>query len=174
MSIQNDLRRAFELASLKREAKFILTPREWKTYQDIVKVHEARRVSEEKAYRNEFDTRVEMARRRIINEAGRKNKDFKPRFLGRDALSKDDINRQAIRDVQHAHHRRLAAIDKMLAREIKCLIDTCQHAREKSRQLHEDFSRAADRRSGIERRNKSEPQRAQLHRSPSLKRSRQP
>jgi len=174
MSIQNDLRRAFELASLKREAKFILTPREWKTYQDIVKVHEARRVHEERAYKTEFKTRVEIARRRLISEAGQKNKNFKPRFVGRDSLNKDDINRQAVRNVKYAHHRRLAAIDKMQAREIKRLIDTCQHARAQSQKLHEDFSRSADRRSGNEHRKQNGLEHPHLHRSRTRSLRRQP
>ncbi|WP_316859211.1 hypothetical protein, partial [uncultured Cohaesibacter sp.] len=103
MSISNDLRRAFERASLNREAKSILTARQWKTFQDITRVHDEQIQQEKRRYEDEFETRVEMARRRIINEAGRKNKDFKPRMLSRDALNKDDVNRQAVRDVQHAH-----------------------------------------------------------------------
>ncbi|UES36692.1 hypothetical protein [Roseibium aggregatum] len=174
MSIQTELRRAFELASLKNEAKSILTPREWKTYQEIVRVHEKQRLHEERAYKTEIKTRVEIARRRVISEAGQKNKDLKPRFVGRDSLNKDDINRQAVRDVQHAHHRRLAAIDKMQAREIKRLIDACEHAHAKSRQLHEDFSRSADRRSGNERRKQNGLEHPNLNRTRTRSLRRQP
>ena len=174
MSISNDLRRAFERASLNREAKSILTARQWKTFQDITRVHDEQIQHEERVYKDEFQTRVEVTRKRLIDQAGQKNKNYNHRRFCNDAFDKDAINRQAVRNVQHAHHRRMSAIDRMERRDIARLIDHCEMKRESSRQFHQDFSRAIDRRSGNERRRNAEPQQQRIQPSKTLSRRREP
>lgn len=152
MSIDRELRRTFELASLKREAKTILTAGEWQTFRKIEEVHDAQRHAEERRYRDEYDTRVETERRRLIDAAGTKGRSFTHRWAGADRFDKDAIERQARRAVQEAHHRRLTAIDDMRAKDLGRLLKNCERSRSLSRQFQSDFSRAAYRRMGIERR----------------------
>lgn len=165
MSIDRDLRRAFDLASLKSEAKIILTAGEWQTYRKIEDVHARQRRVEERRYRSEYETRVEMARKKLIDAAGTKGRNFTHRWIGNDHFDKDAIERQARRSVQDAHHRRLAAIDDMQAKDLRRLIKNCEHSRALSKQLKSDFALAADRRTGPERRTENHPvQRKSLHR----------
>lgn len=163
MSIDHDLRRAFDLASLKSEAKIILTAGEWQTYRKIEDVHDRQRRVEERRYRNEYETRVEAARKKLIDAAGTKGRNFTHRWIGTDHFDKDAIERQARRAVQDAHHRRLAAIDDMQAKDIRRLLKNCEHSRALSKQLKGDFSLATDRRTGPERRTISLPLQRKSH-----------
>lgn len=152
MSIEDDLRRAFDQASLKRAAKALLTGAEWQTYRGIEAVHDKQRAHEERLFKSEYDTRVEAARKRLIDEAAGKAKKYNLRWMGADHFDKDAINRQAHRTVQQAHHRRLTAIDKKKSEELTRLIETCEARRAQSQRFSSDFAQAADRRSGAERR----------------------
>ena len=163
MSIDRDLRRAFEMASLKREAKLILTPGEWQTYRKIEDVHNAQRQLEDRRYRSEYETRVETARKRLINSAAAKGRNFTHRWFGADRFDKDAIDRQARRTVQDGHHRRLAAIDKMQAQDIRRLLQRCEKSRELSEGFTRDFSFATDRRTGPERRAETSPVQSKIH-----------
>lgn len=163
MSIDHDLRRAFELASLKSEAKTILTAAEWQTYRKIEDVHDRQRHVEERRYRSEYETRVEAARKRLINAAGAKERNFTHRWIGADHFDKDAIERQARRSVQDAHHRRLAAIDNMQAKDVRRLLNNCEHSRALSKQLNGDFALATDRRTEPERRAEKTPVQRKSH-----------
>jgi hypothetical protein len=153
MSIDQDLRRAFERATLKREAKANLSPREWQKFRKIEETHEAQKKHEQQRYKLEYDSRVEIARKHLIDQAATKTKRFNLRWAGDDRFSKDAIERQAHRYVQHRHQRRLSAIDRKLQEQHDALLQKCERRLTQSEKLKADFARATNRRSGQDRRN---------------------
>ena len=148
MSIQfgKELRRIFDLAALRQEASKDLTAAQWKEFRQIKQTYDARRDFERGQHKAEYATRVEIARKRLINQAGDKQKDFKHRWFGQDRFDSSAINRQAHRNVGAQHQQLMSGIDRQEARDLHAFFDRCRlhHAqREKPKQ---DFNRAADRR----------------------------
>ncbi|MFT6658563.1 hypothetical protein [Maritalea sp.] len=150
--ISNDIKRSFGLASLQREAAKILTDKEWKTLQAIKQKYADQVKFEKRAFELEYDTRVEVVRRRLINQAGSKTKELKPRWVGRDRFSKADTLRLAQRYVDNQFQQTLAHLEKSEIKEINALMERSEHrqvAREKPRK---DFAKAVNRRAGQDRR----------------------
>ena len=101
-------------------------------------------------------TRVEKALQARIDKAGVKDRSFKHRLFGSDNFDKSALTRQAHRDVQHDHARRMSQLASGETRELDALVSTAeqrdatkQELREKAR---DDFQRATDRRAGSARR----------------------
>ncbi len=151
-STDDDIKRSFDLISLRREAAKMLTGREWSEFQKIKKAYEDKRRFEQRAYELEYDTRVEVVRERLINQAGEKNLDFKHRWFSHDRFDKSAINRQAHRWVQDQHQRRLAHLEAREIKDIDKLLNCCERRRKLREKPRRDFDRATDRRSGKERR----------------------
>ena len=111
LSIKGELRRTFERASLHQEVDRF----RWVKYADEYRELRDRcvRIREEieNTYRNEFDTRVEIARLRIIDQAGAPIRELRPYGLGVDRFSKEATLRQAQRDVRGELQKRLDLID---------------------------------------------------------------
>ncbi len=102
--ISDEIKRTFDLASLKHQAARDFNAQEWKAYRKITqKFYELRRF-EQRTYEIEYKTRFEVARKRLINRAGAKSKDFKHRWFGNDQFDKSVINRQAERNVRNSHN----------------------------------------------------------------------
>ena len=145
-NISEDLKSTFHLATLRNEAAKDLNASEWKKFQQIKTRHDDLRRFEQRAHEMEYKTRVEVARKRIINKAGAKNKDFKHRWFGNDQFDKSATNRQAHRNVRGQHHQLMAGIDKMEARDITKLLDTCEKRNQLRDKPKHDFEQATDRR----------------------------
>jgi len=85
-----------------------------------------------------------------------KDRSFKHRLFGSDNFDKSALTRQAHRDVQHDHSRRMSQLASGETRELDTLVSTAeqrdatkQELRDKTR---DDFQRATDRRAGPARR----------------------
>jgi hypothetical protein len=152
LTINEEVRRTFELASLRREAKTINTPRQWREVSKMMTRCDDARTREKDLYVARYDSRVEVARRRLVNEAGRKSNDLQPRWATGDRFSPDATLRQAQRDVRAAHQARIERIDEIERKLLRALVQ--QFGRENAMRglARESFDRAADRRTGLERR----------------------
>lgn len=151
-SLAEEVRRTFELASLRQEASARYTADEWKSYQEIRRDHAVARRDLEQAYERDYPARFEKARQKLIDEAGSKPLDFIPRWLGRDRFDKAAIDRQARTAVLKAHRDDVAVVDKS---ELNALGEI-KRAAEERQALHQkptrDFQEATDRRNGPDRR----------------------
>lgn len=145
-SISEELKRTFDLAGLHNKAFKTLNVGEWNTYNKIAKKFDEQRHIEEQAFKAEYKTRFEVARKRLINKAGEKPKDFKHRWFGSDQFDKSAVNRQADRNVRAQHHQLMAGFDQKEAGEIRKLLDRSDHRQQMQGKPTEDFEKTTDRR----------------------------
>ncbi len=145
-NIKDEIKRTFDLASLKHQAAKDFTSQEWKSYQKIRQKYDDLRRFEQRTYEIEYKTRFEVARKRLINQAGAKTRDFKHRWFGNDQFDKSALNKQAERNVRNSHYQLMAGIDKQEARETSQLLDNCKKRTDLREKPKRDFARAADRR----------------------------
>ena len=111
--IASELRRAFELASMRKAAEMLTAPDHWAEANAIRMRSQRLRETEERLFRQRFATRVEVARRRIIDEAGTRQRSFAPIWAGADRFDAAQTLRQADREVKQAHEQRLALITRL-------------------------------------------------------------
>jgi hypothetical protein len=152
LNITKELKRTFDLASLRREASKTLNVEEWRTFQKIKKGFDNQKRFEQRVYELEYDTRVEVACKRLINKAGEKNQNYKRRWFGNDNFDKSANYRQARRQVQAQHHKLLAHLETQEIRAVDGLLNRCEHRRQLQEKPKRDFAKAADRRTGTDRR----------------------
>lgn len=141
LPIAEELRRHFDLASLRREANALRTSRHWGTCNEIGRRADRARLKEERLYKSRYDTRVEQARLRLIDEAGRKSYDLKPSWANDDRFSPQATLRQAQRDVRAAHERRIGRIDEFERRELTRIIRASMREHAWRGHLREEFGR---------------------------------
>ncbi|MDF1669531.1 MAG: hypothetical protein P1U83_07950 [Roseovarius sp.] len=151
-SITNELRRTFDLASLRLDAAKRLNGNEWRDYAKIKKDFDAKRQFEERRYRLEYKTRIDAVRKRLINEAGSPVRDYVPFFARRDRFDRPAITRQAQIEVRDSHGKTMASLDQFETRSIDGLLDRADERIRKQPKPARDFEKATDRRAGVERR----------------------
>lgn len=132
LDLTKNIKTTFERATLLRDAKRLLTNKEWKTYEAIKQKHDAFRKVEQQSYIQEYDTRVEVAIKRLIAQAGAKQRDHKPRWAAHDRFDKAAITTQAHRNVQRQHSHLMAGIDEMEANALSKFLKTIERKQETS------------------------------------------
>lgn len=158
-NISDEIKRTFNLVGLNNEAAKKLTGKEWGQYQNITKKYADLTSFEERAFKLEYKTRFEIARKRLLNKAGEKNKDLKRRNIGRDSFDKSAINRQADRQVRNQHYQLIAHLGNQEVVEKQALLESSNHHLQQKEKLKKDFSKAVDRRGGMDRRQQIGPTR---------------
>lgn len=148
----DQVRLAFDLASLRHEAGRNLSGDGWSEYRRIQETHDQRRDLVERDFALTYGARVAEARRRLIDEAGGKTLDLVPRLLGRDRFDHGAIDRQAHQEVHLAHRSALGRIDREEARAIEGLLERTETGSEGGERTRRDFANAADRRGAPDRR----------------------
>ena len=148
----DQVRLAFDLASLRLEAGRNLSGNDWREYRRIQETHDQRRGLVERDFALTYGARVADARRRLIDEAGGKALDLTPRLFGRDRFDHGAIDRQAHKEVHLAHRSALGRIDREEARAIEGLLERTETGSEGGERTRRDFANAADRRGAPDRR----------------------
>lgn len=152
LSVNEELRRAFELASLRREANAIQSPRQW---AEVIKLQTRcrdLRSCEIDLYAARYTGRVEMRRRQLIDEAGRRDIHHRPIWASTDRFDPEATLRQAQRDVRAAHAGRIQRIEEYERKKLKDYVARFGRQNELRGLATGDFARAADRRTGFDRR----------------------
>lgn len=152
INISAELKQTFELASLRLMGKRLRTGDQWREVQDISERFAKARATADTTYRAEYETRIEVARKRLIDAAAAKDKDFTFPWARRDRFGNDAIRRQAVREVRGSHANDLALID---GAEVQALEKVLQRADDNTRlrdKVRDDFSRSTDRRDHADRR----------------------
>lgn len=147
-----EVRDLFTKASLRHEAAMGLNHEDWKRYRQIVDGYEKLRRFETREYQLTYETRVEVARKKLIDAAGAKTRGLVPRLLGRDGFDRAAIDRQAHRVVLHNHEQALSRLDEAEIDRINDLLSSALRHQKRQAELKSDFEQATDRRSGIDRR----------------------
>lgn len=121
--IGSELRRAFALASMQKEAEVLRRPADWAEVKEVRERSQLEAEREKKLYREHYDTRVEAARRSIIDEAGGRTRTFAPGWAGTDRFDADDTLRQAQRQVRNAHEQQLGRIAAMELAALTAIVE---------------------------------------------------
>ena len=120
--IASELRLAFGLASMRKAAELLKTPDQWASADAIVTRSQRLRETEERLFQERYRTRLEAARRRIVDEAGSRQRSFTPIWAGADRFDAAQTLRQADREVRQAHEGRLGRIDGIESRALTGLL----------------------------------------------------
>jgi len=158
----DEIKQTFDLEKLRLEAAKKLNTDEWPAFDKMRQEYEGQRRFAKRAYDLEYDERVAMARVRLINRAGAKDRHHTPRWLGYDRFDKNVINRQAHREVRHSFLKDLVRIDREEARDITQMIDASEHSRAMREKPRRDFERATDRRVDGDRRTPKQPRKRSI------------
>ncbi|KPQ05945.1 MAG: Motilin/ghrelin-associated peptide [Rhodobacteraceae bacterium HLUCCA12] len=129
-SLTAELKTHFGVASMNREAGLKLTGEQWQRYRQLDEQFAKARKALNIAYSREYDTRVEMARRRLIDQAGSKNLNFKHRVFGRYAFDAGAITRQAQREVRFNHDAQVKALAIREHDAKESFLSQCVHQKE--------------------------------------------
>lgn len=149
---RQDLQRTFDLAGLRREARTLATAEDWRGLQAIREKFETARQEEASRYRAEYTTRVETARKQLIDEAGRIRREHTHPWFGRDRFDKAAILRQAHRQVRADHTRALVHIDREETHALDALLERVSESTRLRGKPTEAFNQSVERRSGRDRR----------------------
>ncbi len=152
LSISEELRRAFELASLRLEAKSITEPRQWQAAGRLHSRCSDARTREKELYQARYDRRVEVRRRVLVDEAGKVRRDLRPWGGGHDRFDPQATLRQAHNDVRNAHAARIQRIDDFERLELARIVERARRENAIRGLARTEFQQAADRRRGPDRR----------------------
>lgn len=150
--VTEEIARQFELASMRREARSLRSPDQWRDVAQLARRCENARKREQGLFENRYHTRVEQARLRLIDKAGAKEKAFQPAWSQADRFSPQATVRQAEREVRAAHHQRLDRIDAYERQKLEELVRGAQKALSRPGSAREAFGGASRRPSEMERR----------------------
>ncbi len=152
LDVSKEIKRTFDLAGLHQMAAKHLNGSDWNKYQSIREKFENLKRQEEDRYHTEYDTRVEVARKRLIDKNGQNGRAFTWKILGSDKFDKAAIDRQANRTVKDDHHKTMAKLEDREIQAIETLTLAAQHRRQLAEKPKREFEQATDWRSGLDRR----------------------
>lgn len=152
LSLSEETREAFNLATMRKAAREHLTHRQWSQVRDIRERYIKLTNNEKICYDKEYETRVEQTRNRLLNERGKPNHTLEHPWAQRDLFNADSIRRQAHREVQHAHANRLTQLVRQEKAEVEDVVERAGVANKVKDKMRSEFERRADRRRGPDRR----------------------
>lgn len=152
MNLSSKVRLTFMEASLQREAAMGLRADDWARYREVKEQHDRRLTQESDSYRKEYDERVAVAKRGLIEQAAAKRRPFVPRFLGHDRFDRGEIDRLAHRAVRLQHQTNLEGLEASRQDQIRELLAGAKDRQELGQEMRQQFTRATNRRSGEDRR----------------------
>ena len=148
-----EIRNLFAQAMLQHEAARNLDADGWSAYNKIQAEHAAETRRQELKFLSEYQTRFDVARRKIIDQGGIKDSKLAPRWFGSDNFDVSTIDRQADREVLADHDALLARLRQEKDDRLNALLSSVGEKRpDRVSQFRENFAQMSDRRSGFERR----------------------
>lgn len=144
LTIKGELRRTFELAMLRKEVKALRTSRHLAQANNLILRSRALREREARLFAERYDTRVEIARRRLIDEAATPTRTLQPSWARPDRFHPADLLRQAQREVRAHHERRINRIKEAEARSLASLVRQAERDNGLRIFLIREFGRAVD------------------------------
>lgn len=155
------LHQAFKTNSRTVEAERLKRPADRSSYAALMESHRLKLWEAQEVYRQEYQTRVEIRMREIIDRRASKTVDYvHPQGMA-DRFNARDIRRQAERDVRHDHEKHMARLRNQRDRDLKELLEKARKEQALEGKAKDGFNRAVDRRKGQQRRSAD-----QAHASP--------
>jgi hypothetical protein len=154
-SISNAIKTTFGLAALEKEAAQNMTPAEWSEYRKINEAFDGEKRFASRQYELTYKDRVAEVRKRLIDEAGSKKKDFVHRLFGQDRFNKEAIDRRAQIEVRNDQQNLIDGLDDQRFEALGQLVENASYRKEAREKPRKDFTRATDRRAGRDRRQRS-------------------
>lgn len=157
LDIDKALRNTFHEAVMQHAAQFLKKGSDWEQVDIIMNRGKDQRDILNDKYRNEYGTRVEIVRKRLVKEAGEFNFNH-PNPGSRDKFDSEAINRQAQREVQHDHERVVQQSHDTQTNDILSLTETARQRDLPRGKAREQFTQASDRRKEPDRRSPAQAQ----------------
>ena len=148
---------ALQLKQVRRDGGSLLKGQEKSDFGRIKEKFDKQRTTTEQLYAHEYKTRVQIAHRDLMNRAGAKTVDLKPRLFGIDRFDKHDLGRQAQLNVRLDHQQ---SMDRLDAQELKTSTVFLEKSSQRKKYL-EDYKQATERRRTQSRRESPERRRSQ-------------
>ena len=152
LSLAEQVKQTFNLIALRSEAKARLTGRQWEKRGALVDRCEKAQLKAEELFYKRYPVRVAAAQKKLIDKAGAKTLEHRPRFSQEDRFDKAETLDQAQSQVKDAHERRLGRINDCEQRGLSILLSSAERANQLQGKSVQAFDKVADRRRGGERR----------------------
>lgn len=122
LSITQELKATFHLATLRHEAKQLLTGRQWEKRAEIETRCTEATTQEKNLFNERYEARIALEVKRLQNQAGSKKFELKPNWATDDQFSGDALLGQADKNVRNAHQSRLDRIDQFESHALETLM----------------------------------------------------
>ncbi|GAB6843732.1 hypothetical protein HNR00_003412 [Methylorubrum rhodinum] len=142
-TLKDELRRTFALATLRQQAGTLRNGRHWSQVDALMARSRTLREREGQLFAERYDSRVEAARRRLLDEAAVPERALRPRWAGHDRFDEAGLLRQARREVQAGHERRLGRIMEAEARALTEIVRQAGWQNDLQGQARDAFAREA-------------------------------
>lgn len=116
-----ELNQAFHLAGLRMLADMKLKGEDQCEAIAVIRDFDKVRREEERLYHLEYHDRVNDAMKALIDEAGAKDRSFKPGFAGHDRFDQSSLQVRAERRVRHAHRAAMSLLDQQETRALEAI-----------------------------------------------------
>lgn len=153
--ISTELDRTFALASLRAEGAR-LSGTDWERFQSVRNRYAEAREEEVRSFNEHYRDRVDLALRKLIDEAGAPNRKLVHRWFGHDRFDAERLEKRAERLVREEHYKVMAKFEAAEIAEMSMLLDQVNEDRTPAKTMKPDFEKATDRRSGHDRRQSSD------------------
>ena len=153
----NNINLALQLKQIRRDGRALLKGHEKSDFGTIGEKFDHQRSNSEQLYAHEYKTRVQIAYRDLLNKAGAKTVELKPRFFGIDRFNKHDLGRQAQLNVRLDHQQSLARLDRQELKESKSFLEKSSQRKK----YLESFKQSTERRRTQSRRESPDRRRSQ-------------
>jgi hypothetical protein len=150
--LRQRLRQSFKASGLRVEAERLKRPVDRSSLSALMEAHRLKIWEAREVYKIEYNTRVELRLRELIDHQGKKTLDHRHPQGMADRFSPHDLRRQAERDVRHDHEKHMVRLRNQRAHDIKVLIDKARREQAVQGKAKDGFTRATDRRDGRDRR----------------------
>lgn len=147
---------AVQLKQVRRNGRALLKGQEKKDFIRIKEKYDEPRTTAERLYADEYEIRVQISHRDLMNRAGAKTKELKPRFFGIDRFNKHDLNRQAQLNVRLDHQQSMDRLDGQELKEGRAFLEKSSQRKE----YLESFKKSTERRRTQSRRKSAERRRS--------------
>lgn len=152
LSFAEQVKQTFNLIALRSEAMARLTGRQWEKRGALVDRCEKAQLKAEELHYKRYPARVAAVQKKLIDKAGAKALEHRPRFAQEDRFDKAETLRLAQQAVKDAHGRRMAQISEYERDGLSTLLSTAKQENRLQGKAERAFDKVADRRSSSERR----------------------
>jgi hypothetical protein len=150
--LRQRLHQAFKTNGRAIEAERLKRPADRSSYAALMESYRLQLWEAQEVYRQEYQTRVEVRMRELIDRRASKTVEYvHPQGMA-DRFNARDIRRQAERDVRHDHGKHMARLRNLRDRDLKALLHKARQKQALEGKAKDGFARVADRRTGQERR----------------------